>query len=553
MKIPLLGGVGLFVLPLMLGLAFFAASLTPSLIPRDWAFQGALGGLLTGVGYLLGRALQLLWLGLGLPPARGRAGRAGAWAATLVTLGGWLFAVGRSTAWQNSIRERLAMDPVEATQWAPMLALAAGVFALCFVLGLVALWLFTLLRARLDRVMPRRTANLLGALGAGGLLFVLTIDGLVPEAIRTLDDAYADAQFLFADAPPGPQDPNKAGGSGSLVDWRLMGQPGRNFVLDGPDAAAISALTGRPAREPIRVYVGRAQDDDPEARARLALAELERLGAFEREVLVVASPTGTGWLDPASHDPMEYLLDGDVATVAVQYSYMQSPMALIFETETGLDQADATVRTIYRYWRELPKETRPRLYIHGLSLGAWSSMHAVDLFEIFGDPIQGAFWAGPPFLSRMWRQVVARRDPASPYVSPVVADGALVRFFSQYGGLERASAPWSPIRIVYLQHASDAIVFYEPASLWRPPQWMREPPAPDVSPKMRFLPIVTQFQLALDMMLALGTPSGFGHNYAAAEYIDGWRALTAPEGWSEAQVEALKALCRGEPGEGCAN
>ncbi|WP_281983224.1 hypothetical protein [Thalassorhabdomicrobium marinisediminis] len=33
---------GLYVLPLFLGLLFFAASLTPTLIPRDWLIQGAL-------------------------------------------------------------------------------------------------------------------------------------------------------------------------------------------------------------------------------------------------------------------------------------------------------------------------------------------------------------------------------------------------------------------------------------------------------------------------------------------------------------------------------
>jgi len=52
---------------LLLGLLFFAASLTPSLIPRSPAVQGVLGGLVMGVGYLIGQIVALLWRGADLP------------------------------------------------------------------------------------------------------------------------------------------------------------------------------------------------------------------------------------------------------------------------------------------------------------------------------------------------------------------------------------------------------------------------------------------------------------------------------------------------------
>lgn len=139
------------------------------------------------------------------------------------------------------------------------------------------------------------------------------------------------------------------GSAASLIGWSAIGKPGRDFITSGPDADAISAFTGRPALDPIRVYVGLANEDTPRERAELALAELQRLGAFEREVLIVASPTGTGWLDPGSHDPVEYMHGGDIATVAAQYSYLQSPLALILETSTGLEQANALQEVVHEH------------------------------------------------------------------------------------------------------------------------------------------------------------------------------------------------------------
>jgi uncharacterized membrane protein len=124
---------------------------------------------------------------------------------------------------------------------------------------------------------------------------------------------------------------------------------------------------------------------------------------------------------------------------------------------------------------------------------------------------------------------------------------------SQYGGLERATADWGSLRVIFMQYASDPIVFYDPRSFWRAPEWMREPPAPDVSDAIRFIPIVTQFQLATDMALSKAVPEGFGHGYLAEDYIDAWVELTAPTGWSEADSERLKDWCSLEWGLGCRN
>ncbi|WP_254438003.1 alpha/beta-hydrolase family protein [Ruegeria arenilitoris] len=275
----------------------------------------------------------------------------------------------------------------------------------------------------------------------------------------------------------------------------------------------------------------------------MALAELKRLRAFDREVLIVTSPTGTGWMDPGSHDPVEYMHNGDIATVSAQYSYLQSPLALVLETRTGLDQATALLDVVHSYWRTLPKDRRPRFYVHGLSLGAWSSMYATNLFRLADDPIDGAFWAGPPFPSRFWQQAQNAREPSSPWVLPIIGNGSFVRFASHFSDASQAIADWGEMRIVFLQYSSDPIVFYDPSSLWRAPPWMNEPPAEDVSKHLVFIPVVTQFQLALDMALSFGTPPGHGHAYFAQDYISPWVEVTAPADWTATDTKRLKAHC----------
>ena len=544
--------LGVFLLPLCLGLVLFAASLTPSLIPRGWLVQGVLGGLVAALGYMIGRFLLLLWHAVELPVLRGRAATIAHLLIGLPVAGFLVYCLAHARGWQNGIRGRMGMDLIDSADVPSMTLVALAVFTLLMLAGALVQWAFDRLRGWLYLHMPRRTADMAGLLLVTVALVLVTRDGVLDWVIRGLDRSYTAAQELFDTAPPPPADPRTPGAAASLIDWGAMGQPGRNFVTQGPDAGDIAAFTGRPALNPIRVYVGLAEADTAQVRADRALAELRRLGAFERKVLIVAMPTGTGWLDPGSFDVVEYMHGGDIASVAVQYSYLQSPMALLLETQAGLDQARTLVSTVHGYWRDLPPDSRPRLYIHGLSLGAWASMYGTDLFAVLVYPIQGALWAGPPFPSARWHEAMGERDPASPYVAPTVGQGRLIRFASHTrdaGG----PAGWGDMRLLFLQYSSDPIVFYEPSSFWRAPAWMREPPAADVSPDLRFTPLVTQFQLVADMILATSAPEGHGHSYYARDYIGPWVALTEPEGWTAEDSARLAAHCNNGFQHGCTN
>jgi uncharacterized membrane protein len=538
---------------LILGVLFVAASFTPSLIPRGPFMQGLLGGVVMALGYLAGRIVQVIWNVADMPVAEGDARDVilGLLGVIVVGLAGWsLF---YSLAWQNDLRERMGLDPAAQGHLVRVVAITLIVFGILFLIGHLIALLSRFIRRRLERIMPPRRADVLGFLLVAFLLFVITRNGLLDRVIEILDRTYETAQNLFDTAPPAPADPRKVGGPGSLVDWQAMGQPGRDFIMTGPDAADIAAFTGRPALDPIRVYVGRANGATPEARAQLALAELRRLGGFDRKVLIVTSPTGTGWMDPGSHDPVEYMHDGDIATVSTQYSFLNSPFALVFETRTGLDQASATLAVIHDYWKTLPEDSRPRFYVHGLSLGAWSSMYATNIFRLVDDPIDGAFWAGPPFPSDFWNRVQQSRNAGTPWVRPEIGTGSFIRYAARGNDGTAGAAPWGDMRIMFLQYPSDPIVFFDPLSLLRRPVWMREPPGDGVSPYLSFMPVVTQFQLALDMILATSAPGGFGHSYYAQDYIGPWVQVTAPDNWTEADTARLKAHCDNGFQEGCSN
>lgn len=546
--------IGPFSVPcLLLGLVFFAASLTPSLIPRGPETQGVLGGLVTALGYLTSQIVSLLWRAIDLPQLSGRHARISIWlfSTIVVVLFFWVFS--SSLIWQNDLRQKMGMELADTLHLTRVLIVAVSVFVVAFFLGRLVASLFRLIRTLFYRVMPPRRANVLGFFFIVALLFVVTRDGIFDRVITALDESYEAAQELFEQAPPAPTDPMKVGSPASLIDWAAIGAPGREFITSGPDAEAISAFTGRKALDPIRVYVGRANGDTPRERAELALAELRRLGAFQREILIVTSPTGTGWMDPGSHDPVEYMHNGDVATVGAQYSYLQSPLALILETETGLQQATALQEIVHGYWQTLPPDDRPNLYVHGLSLGAWSSMYATNIFRLLDDPIDGAFWAGPPFPSAFWNHVQNKRNLGSPWILPEIGNGSLVRYASHTTDASEAAAEWGGMRIVFLQYSSDPVVFYEPASLWRAPQWMRDAPAADMSEDFVFMPIVTHFQLALDLALSFGAPPGHGHAYFAADYIGPWVQVTDPKGWTSADTERLIAHCDNGFQAGCSN
>uniref|UniRef100_UPI003B3B8BE1 alpha/beta hydrolase n=1 Tax=Bosea sp. (in: a-proteobacteria) TaxID=1871050 RepID=UPI003B3B8BE1 len=514
------------------------------LLPRTYVTQGILSGVAMACGYGLGVALAALWRWFELPVTQGPVRlwlrvAAGAFCAIVVLVFLW-----RAAEWQNSIRTLMHLPPIETAHPFYVGAIALGIFLLLLAVGKLFALVVRLIASTTRVAAPRRLSYVIGTALAATLFWTMADGLLLRFVLHTADSSFRRLDQVIEPDTEEPSDPLKSGSAASLVRWDELGRMGRSFVASGPSAQDIASFTGKPAVEPLRVYAGLNAAETPEARAKIALDELIRVGGFERSTLLVVMPTGTGWIDPEALDTVEYLHHGDIASVAIQYSYLASWLSLIAEPDYGAEAARALFRAVYNHWTTLPKDSRPKLYLYGLSLGALSSEQSAELFEMIGDPYQGALWAGPPFPSRIWRKMTADRNPGTPAWLPRFRDGSYVRFTSQKNVLPEAGDHWGPMRIVYLQYASDPVTFYDPYSLYRQPAWMAVPRGPDVSPDFQWYPVVTFLQLTLDMAMATTAPMGLGHVYAGEHYIDPWIAVTDVRDWSDADIARLKEKFR---------
>jgi len=530
----------LTVVGLALGTLFFAASLTPSLIPRDVLTQGTLAGSCFAIGYGLGVFLRWLWRYMELPELPRQTHSIASISTATVCLFIAVLFLRWAADWQNSIRAVFNMEPIESARPFTLFAISIATFLVLYLLArmfkMLALWIL----GYAQRWIPMRVAKVVAVTAAILLFWSIANQVLFRAAFAALESSFRQHDALLEPTRKQPTEVGKTGSPESLVNWRELGRAGREFVASGPTAQQIGALSGRPSIDPIRVYVGLRGARAAQDRAKLALEELKRQGGFSRSVLIVVTPTGTGWVDPAAIDTVEYLHDGDIASVAIQYSYLNSPLSLLVQPEYGAEAGRALFNEIYGYWTALPRDKRPRLYLHGLSLGALNSARSFELFELIGDPIDGAVWSGPPFASRVWRSITDGRNSGSPMWLPEFRDGRFVRFMNQNGATVPTNAPWGPMRVVYLQYASDAITFFDHRDAYRRPAWMDPPIGPDVSPKLRWYPIITMLQLAVDMAVSMQVPPGYGHVFAPEHYADAWVAATDVRTWTPENLAKLK-------------
>ena len=523
-------------------LLFYCLSLTPSLLPRVWYLQAVMSGVTMAIGY--GAGAFVGWLFRSLIPWRpNRTVRLAArWslaaaAIAAIPLFGFLGA-----EWQHQIRE--LVEATQANEANYILVVLVSILIAIAIIGLMrAIRALVRLVARpMGRWIPRQGATALAALIVVLILGFLATGVLPRAAIGAAESVFGGIDNSTAAGISQPATPLRSGSPASLVPWDTLGRQGRTFVDTGPTEAELSKFSGTAAMEPIRVYVGLKSAPTIAAESALAVRELERTGAFQRKVLVVATTTGTGWLNPAMLDPLEYMYNGDTAVAAIQYSYLPSWISFIADKapaqEAGRDLFDA----VYDTWHQLPAGQRPKLVVFGESLGSFGGEAAFSGAEDIRDRASGVLWVGPTNSNRLWSRFTSERDPGSPEWRPLYQAGRTVRFATVPAQLAPGSAQWQDPRVVYLQNTSDPIVWWSWGLAVHQPDWLRGSHPPDVSSAMHWYPLVTFWQVAGDLAFSTAVPPEHGHTYGMAQAAGAWADIVPPPGWTAQRTAELGAL-----------
>ena len=520
---------------LVLAWVGYLVALTPTMVPRTTTVQVVMSTLLPLTGYAIGAVLGAL---------------------TRLVAGNRHWLDTHDTARRVAIAAfavaavgALVLTPF-ALQWQTELAAAAGwglpswplVVTIAPITTVLLVGLGRALRAggraigrTWHRVVPSPgLSTLLGGLSMAALV-VVALAGMVLLVYHSFVRADADAS--------GQQQPESAlrsGSPASLVEWETLGRKGREFVSGGPTAATIEGFSGVPAKEPIRVYVGKEQAGTPQERAALLVEETRRAGGFDRESLVVVVTSGLGSVHPVSARTLEYVANGDVATAASAYSAVPSWLTALTDP-TGVDrEAAALTEAFTQAVAALPPDQRPDLYLNGESLGALGSQ---DVFvnqspEQVVEQLDGVLWVGTPATSDLIAQWASFPE-GTPAWEPVVDDGTIARFAASAERVDLTDPAWGPRRILFMHSATDPVAYLE-GSLWRTrPAWIGQSRFDTLPERMAWWPLFTWEQMLIDFTTNGIVPPGFGHNYSDS-HATGWAAVLQPEGWDAATVARLE-------------
>jgi len=216
----------------------------------------------------------------------------------------------------------------------------------------------------------------------------------------------------------------------------------------------------------VRAYAGVADSGDNASRARIAVDRLVAAGGLRRKYLLVAIPTGSGWVNPAFVEGTERRFGEEVATVSMQYDTRPSWVAFLVNRDGAIDGASALLDTVAAEVLALPESDRPQVHVVGESLGATAGLAAL-------------------------------RDPAADDVRSVVCS---TFWLGIPGGDGRTGLP----RETVAANADDPVVHASPSMLFTPTGEGRP-----------WLPVVSFVHAGADFIESLAVPAGSGHRYGA--------------------------------------
>jgi len=357
-----------------------------------------------------------------------------------------------------------------------------------------------------------------GMVGHAAALGV-TVGGLQAAVGYLHHQAESGGSAIDAAYTTPPDTDTVSGGPASAIEWPSLSREGVRFVnlaLTPQEIAEVTRVPVAQVKAPVRAFAGLASGPTVDVRVDLVMEDLARLGAFDRSVLCVASPTGSGYLNYVAIETLEYLTRGDCATVALQYSLRPSFLSLD-RVAMGREQNRALLHALEWRLQGLPEGHRPCLVGFGESLGAHtlqdaflhegvSGLHRVgmDRALFLGTPAESK-WA------RQWRSDPEKTDPGD--------EVAEVASYAEWLALppgERARR-----RYVLLSHHEDPITRFEPALIVQEPGWLGPVSGrpPGISHLASWYPLTTFVLTLVDVKNAMSvTPGTFaarGHDYRA--------------------------------------
>jgi uncharacterized membrane protein len=526
---------GLTVTGFALAAVFYCLSFTPSLLPRPYYFQGVVAGIAAATGYGFGSAAGALGRIYWRPgPRTVKIAWRVLFALVPVLILAFLWL---STRWQRQLRMRLGIAPQQEYDLVRTVTVSLLTFGVILLIARIMRLATHGLAHAFGHVVPTNAAYCAGFVVVA-LISYTAFDRLMINYLYTT----ADRSAAVTDSGTGrgivrPASALRSGSPSSLVTWDSLGRQGRNFVASAPTQQQLTAFSGRPSLEPIRLYAGLASAGSPQARAGLVVEEMVRTGAFDRSVVAIFTPTGTGWVDNDVTSSLEYMYSGDTALVSMQYSYLPSWISFLVDRTKVTDAASALITAVHDRWAAMPPTARPKLLIFGESLGTYGTEKTFGSAQKMVDGADGMLLEGPTFANPVHQQLTAGRAPGSTVWDPDYP-GLPVAFASKPAELRFVK---EQPKVVYMQNSSDPVVWWNPSLLWHRPAWLRGERGPDVTHDMHWYPVITFWQTTADLVFANKPPIGHGHVYKSAT-VEGWAALAPPAGWTVADTLRLRAL-----------
>lgn len=533
--------------PVFLGAIFslvsLCFSLLPSLLPRPWLMQGFVSGLSMALGYGIGLAVSGVtrWFVQKELPSNIKY-----WAWRLLAVVGPITTVILLVLgyhWQKEVKGLLGMSETGGQQYAQVILSTAVFFLVFMAIGKLVRKMGSKFKRFYDTRLPTRVGLAL-AIATSTLVIYLFVSGVVFNSfLRVTNNMFGARDKTAPAGVTQPLSKYRSGSKESLIPWSAVGFQGRGFVGDGdkrgPDAAAIQSYTKQPAQEPIRAYAGLDSASTAEKRAQLVVAELKRTGAFNRQVLVVATATGTGWLDPKVVDSIEYMYNGNTAIVSQQYSFLPSWISFLVDQDKARETGRVLYDAVVDEWSQLPADNRPKLLVYGLSLGSFGGQSAFSGVNDIRRSVDGALFVGTPNDTELWRNITDNRDKGSPEWQPVYRGGQTVRFASSKEDITRDSDKWQGKKVLFMQHANDPVVWFNFDTILHKPDWLNEKRGRNVSVATRWYPFVSFLQIGLDQAIAASAPIGQGHYYMDTA-VYSWAGVLPPTGWTAEKSASLQ-------------